>query len=333
MNLPVCLLESSFVGALVNFQESDAPPVNAEVPRELREAEVLRPGTYTDMSGQRVSFTVDDLHEYARNFDPADPPPIQLDHSKSARDTQGYVRALRVTDNRLLALTEFLGTYAVEQVRAGLWRKLSGGMYLNPRRMKELTVTPFPAVGTARLLREETENPAEPGDGGAEMDEETKNPTEEAVENPAEKPEEEAAEEPVENSETPKGSRLAALAESNPEAAAILQEHEQKIARLEAENQRQAQVIQLREDTAQVETWLSEGKSVPAMSKLELEFLSGLNATQRQAYAALKQASPAYVHLGRKSRPSTNPEGKPNLEHEVANLREVANEVRKTAKV
>jgi hypothetical protein len=149
MNLPVCLLESSLVGDLVNFQESDAPPVNAEVPRELREAEVLRPGTYTDMSGQRVSFTVDDLHEYARNFDPADPPPIQLDHSKSARDTQGYVRALRVTGDRLLALTEFLGTYTVEQVRAGLWRKLSGGMYLNPRRMKELTVTPFPAVGTA----------------------------------------------------------------------------------------------------------------------------------------------------------------------------------------
>lgn len=325
----VYLLEPSGVGALVNFQESDAPPVNADVPRELREAEVLRPGTYTDMSGQRVTFTVDDLHEYARNYDPADPPPIQLDHSKSARDTQGYVRALRVAGDRLLALTEFLGTYAVEQVRAGLWRKLSGGMYLNPKRMKELTVTPFPAVGTARLLREENKKtPAEPGDGGAEMDE-TKNPTEEAVENPAEKP----AEESVENAEAPKGSSLAALAESNPEAAAILQEHEQKIARLEAENQRQAQVIQLREDTAQVETWLSEGKSVPAMSKLELEFLSGLNATQRQAYAALKQASPAYVHLGRKSRPSTNPEGKPNLEHEVANLREVANEVRKTAKV
>ena len=51
MSLPVCLLESSLVGDLVHFQESDAPPVNAEVSRELREAEVLRPGTYTDMSG------------------------------------------------------------------------------------------------------------------------------------------------------------------------------------------------------------------------------------------------------------------------------------------
>jgi hypothetical protein len=136
----------------VNFQESDAPPAAPDVPRELREAEVLRPGTYTDMSGRRVTFTVADLHEYVRYHDPADPPPIQLDHSKSARDTQGYVRALRVAGDRLLALTEFLGTYAVEQVRAGLWRKLSGGMYLQPKRMKELTVTPFPAVGTARLL-------------------------------------------------------------------------------------------------------------------------------------------------------------------------------------
>ena len=114
------------------------------------------------------------------------------------------------------------------------------------------------------------------------MDEETKNPTEEAVEKPAEG----KVEEPQEKTAEEKGSSLAALAESNPEAAAILAEHEQKIARLEAENQRQAQVIQLRENTAQVETWLSEGKSVPAMSKLELEFISGLDATQREAYAA-----------------------------------------------
>ena len=168
----VYLLQPSGVGDLVHFQESDAPPAAPDVPRLLREAEVLRPGSYTDMHGQRVTFTVADLHEYARNYNPADPPPIQLDHSKSARDTQGYVRALRVAEDRLLALTEFLGTYAVENVKAGLWRKLSGGMYLNPRRMKELTVTPFPAVGTARLLREEDEDtPAQPGDGGAEMDE------------------------------------------------------------------------------------------------------------------------------------------------------------------
>jgi hypothetical protein len=60
MNLPVCLLESSLVGDLVNFQESDAPPVNAEVPRELREAEVLRPGTYTDMTEQIPFMVYDD---------------------------------------------------------------------------------------------------------------------------------------------------------------------------------------------------------------------------------------------------------------------------------
>ena len=156
------------------------------------------------------------------------------------------------------------------------------------------------------------------------MDEETKNPVEEDVK--------EKAEESVENSEPAKGSGLAALAESNPEAAAILREHEQKIARLEAENLRQSQLIQLREDTALVESWLSEGKSVPAMSKPELEFLSSLDATQREAYSALKQAAPAYVHLGRKSRPSTNPEGKPSVEREVAMLRELDNEFRKTAK-
>ena len=156
------------------------------------------------------------------------------------------------------------------------------------------------------------------------MDEETKTPAPEQAEGTTEKP--------AENIEPEQGSSLAALAASNPEAAAILREHEQKIARLEAENQRQAQVIQLREDTSQVEAWLSEGKSVPAMSKLELAFLSGLNATQREAYAALKGASPNYVHLGRKSRPSINPEGKPNLEQEVAMLNEVYDQMNKTAR-
>ena len=89
MNLELYLLEPSGVTDLANFQEADAPPAAPDVPRLLREAEVLRPGSYTDMHGQRVSFTEADLQEYARNYNPADPPPIQLDHSKSARGHPG----------------------------------------------------------------------------------------------------------------------------------------------------------------------------------------------------------------------------------------------------
>ena len=194
----VYLLEPSGVGALVNFQEGDAPPINADVPRELREAEVLRPGTYTDMAGQRVTFTVADLHEYARNFDPADPPPIQLDHSKSARDTQGYVRAVRMDGDKLRALLEFRGQEAVTRVSDGLWRKLSAGVYLRPqKRLKEVSVTPFPAVAGPEPARVLTQ-------GGNDMDEQTPAPVEdiapetvpEASAEPAEVPIEEPVQEP-----------------------------------------------------------------------------------------------------------------------------------------
>ncbi len=70
----------------------------------------------------------------------------------------------------------------------------------------------------------------------------------------------------------------------------------------------------------------------PGQGPGQIFFTKGGLSGQPASVPTLKQASPAYVHLGRKSRPSTNPEGKPNLEHEVANLREVAAEVRKTAK-
>jgi len=131
----VMLLQpTAALGDLVHFAEGDAPATDPGVPRLLKEAEVLRPGTYVDMSGKRVTFTEADLQAYAASFNAQDPPPIQLDHSKSARDTQGYVRRLAVVDGRLMALAEFLGSYAVDNVRAGLWKKLSGGLYLEPRR-------------------------------------------------------------------------------------------------------------------------------------------------------------------------------------------------------
>lgn len=117
---------------LATFAEEDAPAAGS-LPRILREAHLLHPGTFNGHT-----FTRADLAEVVANFDPQDPPPIQLDHSLSARDTQGYVRALRMDGDKLRALLEFRGQEAESKVADGLWRKLSAGIYLKPkRRLKE----------------------------------------------------------------------------------------------------------------------------------------------------------------------------------------------------
>ncbi len=89
-------------------------------------------------------------------------PPIQLDHSTSARDTVGrLVGPLTVGDHSLedgskvkalLGTVRFLGKENVEKVRDGRWSHLSIGADLELHKISELTVTPFPAAADASLL-------------------------------------------------------------------------------------------------------------------------------------------------------------------------------------
>ena len=98
----VARLQAGGLEDLATFAEQDAP--EASGPRALREAHLLHPGTFNGHQFSRA-----DLQQVVDNFDPADPPPIQLDHSLSARDTQGYVRSLRMEGDKLRALLEFRG--------------------------------------------------------------------------------------------------------------------------------------------------------------------------------------------------------------------------------
>lgn len=88
----------------------------------------------------------------------ADHPPIQLDHSTSARDTVGrvYDGPLEVGDFEgkaaLFGNLRFLGAENVERVRDGRWTHLSLGADLEGAKLNEMTVTPFPAAPKASLL-------------------------------------------------------------------------------------------------------------------------------------------------------------------------------------
>ncbi len=289
----VARLQAGGLEDLATFAEQDAP--EASGPRVLREAHLLHPGVFNGHQFSRA-----DLQQVVDNFDAQDPPPIQLDHSLSARDTQGYVRALRMEGDKLRALLEFRGQEAVTRVSDGLWRKLSAGVYLRPqKRLKEVSVTPFPAVAGPEPARVLTQ-------GGSDMDEQTPAPVEdiapetppEPTEEPAEVPTEEPAQEPEK-----------ALADTT-EADAIMAAHEAEIARLRAELDQQQQVARLREDTTMVAEFVRSGKSTPAMSDAELKFVQALNPEQRDAYVALKDASPGYVFMGRKGLPNIQQDGR-----------------------
>ncbi len=89
-------------------------------------------------------------------------PPIQLDHSTSARDTVGrLVGDLSVEDHEtpdgkkvpaVFGMVRFLGKENVERVNDGRWTHLSIGADFEKGTVSELSVTPFPAAKQASLL-------------------------------------------------------------------------------------------------------------------------------------------------------------------------------------
>lgn len=89
-------------------------------------------------------------------------PPIQLDHSTSARDTVGrLVGPLEIgehttedgeTKKALYGNALILGKENVEKAMDGRWSHLSIGADLDTGKLSELTITPFPAAPEASML-------------------------------------------------------------------------------------------------------------------------------------------------------------------------------------
>lgn len=88
-------------------------------------------------------------------------PPIQLDHSTSARDTVGRLTGeleLGVYDldgvsvSAVYGHLTVLGRDNVERVKDGRWTHLSIGADFEAGALRELTITPFPAAAGASLL-------------------------------------------------------------------------------------------------------------------------------------------------------------------------------------
>lgn len=91
-------------------------------------------------------------------------PPLQLDHSTSARDTVGRLMgALELGEHTTAdgkkvpavyaTRLRFLGKENVEPATDGRWTHLSIGADLEKGELTELTVTPFPAAADAKMLK------------------------------------------------------------------------------------------------------------------------------------------------------------------------------------
>lgn len=96
-----------------------------------------------------------------------DYPPVQLDHSTSAKDTVGrMIGKLELSPYKTKDGKEVMAAYGnvkilgeenVVKVMDGRWTHLSVGVDFEKGKFSELTITPFPAAPEASLLKKDTE--------------------------------------------------------------------------------------------------------------------------------------------------------------------------------
>lgn len=140
-----------------------------------KKAMIVYCGDFESMDG-KVTIKDEDVEKLASNHNtimaklsrmasgehhPRNNPPIQLDHSTSAKDTVGRlvgdltVGEYEVDGKKMKALfgtPRILGKENVERVEDGRWVHLSMGADLENHRLTELTITPFPAAENASML-------------------------------------------------------------------------------------------------------------------------------------------------------------------------------------
>jgi hypothetical protein len=114
-------------------------------------------------------------------------PPVQLDHSTSARDTVGRLvgplelGAYELEDGTsvpaVYGLPRILGRENVERVADGRWIHLSIGADFEAGKVSELTITPFPAAAEASMLSKGGATSDEQTDGGGAATTEVKSDT------------------------------------------------------------------------------------------------------------------------------------------------------------
>lgn len=93
--------------------------------------EIFKSGTHTDMHGQRLTFTDEDLDQIIADYDPAVfAAPLVVGHPKTDDPAYGWVGKLaKAGDILTVTETDKLETAFAESVNQGRWRKISAAFF------------------------------------------------------------------------------------------------------------------------------------------------------------------------------------------------------------
>ncbi len=99
-------------------------------PDPLPEIEVMRPGTFTDMSGRSVVITLADMQAMASRYDAAhNPAPVVLGHPEIDEPAYAWADYFRVEGDRLVASVSQANVGFVQSVRDGAYKRISLSLY------------------------------------------------------------------------------------------------------------------------------------------------------------------------------------------------------------
>lgn len=96
----------------------------------MKKIHIFKTGTHTDSNGVSVSFTETDLQNSINAYDPAiHQAPIVIGHPKTDAPAFGWVKSLTADNGNLYAIPEQIQHDFGEQVKQGLFKKVSASFY------------------------------------------------------------------------------------------------------------------------------------------------------------------------------------------------------------
>lgn len=264
---------------IINFTAADMPDNTVIFSEDIQPGESIVRSARLFYVGRHKGrdYTKADLAKIVDNFKLHEEIPIQLDHSKSSRDTIGFPQKIWLSNGgtELHGDLEFRGKDNVEKIRLGLWKKLSIGLGIKHPDMKmdHIAVTPFPALEGAAMF-----DNLEDKKGSEIM-----LPTDEKVE--FTKLQEEFT-------------KLKEDAEKRQEEFAKARE---TIATYERERAELAERVRFADDEKTIETFSqpdAEGniKTTPGMKAEELALYHSLSDEQRELFSKYKAKMPAFLN-------------------------------------
>ena len=96
----------------------------------MKSLHLLRPGTFTDISGKRVKLAAEHIADIANNYDPKlHEAPLVIGHPKTDDPAYGWIGSVISDESGLHGAPIQVDPHFAELVRDGKYKKLSVALY------------------------------------------------------------------------------------------------------------------------------------------------------------------------------------------------------------